>query len=269
MTMVWNDLGILFIVAAVLCAIGFYKYVYFLSVGYGLAIAGLGIAILTLFHRQAAVVNAVQCLIFTAYGARLSGFLITREIRSGAYRKTLSSTTAAGAGMAVYVKAAIWISMSVLYVMQVSPVFYRLYNGAADVVLPWIGIAVSLCALCIETLADLQKSAQKAVNPDMVATKGLYRMVRCPNYFGEVLFWTGVTLGGLTALSGWAQWVIALFAYAAIVAIMFNGAQRLEKRQMARYGSLPAYREYTEKTPILLPLVPLYHLNKDGQTKNA
>ena len=40
---------ILFIVCAVLCAIGFYKFVYFLSVGYGLAIAGGGITILVMY----------------------------------------------------------------------------------------------------------------------------------------------------------------------------------------------------------------------------
>jgi hypothetical protein len=43
---------------------------------------------------------------------------------------------------------------------------------------------------------------------------------------------------------------------------MFNGAQRLEKRQMARYGNDPAYNEYANKTPIIIPLLPIYHLNK-------
>ena len=47
--MYWSLLGILFIVCAVLCAIGFYKFVYFLSVGYGLAIAGGGITILVMY----------------------------------------------------------------------------------------------------------------------------------------------------------------------------------------------------------------------------
>ena len=36
---------VLLLVAAALCAIGFYKFVYFLSVGYGFAIAGGGITI--------------------------------------------------------------------------------------------------------------------------------------------------------------------------------------------------------------------------------
>ena len=47
-----------------------------------------------------------------------------------------------------------------------------------------------------------------------------------------------------------------------IVLIMCNSAQRLEKRQMKRYGSDRAYRRYADSTPILFPFVPLYHFNK-------
>ena len=31
----WNFLGIFFVVALAVCLVGFYKYVYFLSIGYG------------------------------------------------------------------------------------------------------------------------------------------------------------------------------------------------------------------------------------------
>ncbi len=155
--------------------------------------------------------------------------------------------------------------MTVLYVAQASPVFYRLYNGAADTALPWIGVIISIIALILESVADKQKSDQKAANPDMVATKGLYKFVRCPNYFGEILFWTGVLVGGLTALSGWGQWLMAILAYICIVFIMFNGAQRLEKRQLGRYGKLREYRDYANKTPIILPLLPIYHLVKEAR----
>ena len=41
-----------------------------------------------------------------------------------------------------------------------------------------------------------------------------------------------------------------------------NGAQRLEKRQMTRYGENEEYNEYANKTPIIIPLLPIYHLNK-------
>lgn len=259
----WEYLWILLVVAAVLSAVGFYKFVYFLSIGYGFAIAGIGVALMVLFGGQMQAVHYAQCILFVLYGARLSGFLLYREIKNAAYRKTLTEATTTEKPMPVFVKAFIWLWVSVLYVAQVSPVFYRQYNGAADTLLPWIGVVVSLVALVIETLADLEKSAQKAKNPGMVATEGLYKMVRCPNYFGEILFWTGMFVGGLTALQGWGQWLMATLGYIAIVFIMFNGAQRLEKRQTGRYGNLPAYQAYVAKTPILIPLIPLYHLVKE------
>ena len=55
---------------------------------------------------------------------------------------------------------------------------------------------------------------------------------------------------------------MAIIAYICIVFIMFNGAQRLEKRQMGRYGDDPEYNAYADKTPIIIPLLPIYHLNK-------
>ena len=44
----WAYLGIICAVCAVCCAIGFKKFVWFLSIGYGFAIAGGAITILVL-----------------------------------------------------------------------------------------------------------------------------------------------------------------------------------------------------------------------------
>lgn len=252
----WNLLGILYLTAAALCAVGFWRYVYFVSAGYGFAVAGLGIAVAVIFRGRMQVVNCLQCLLFLAYGARLSGFLLYREIKNASYRKTLAGEAVPEAAVSAGKRTATWLGVSALYAAQVSPVFYRLYNEAPDTLLPWIGTAVSAAALCAETLADRQKSVQKAADPGMPATKGLYRFVRCPNYFGEVLFWTGVMAGGVTALRGWGQWILAAAGYLCIIGIMISGARRLEKRQDSRYGALPAYRAYAEKTPLLLPFVP-------------
>ena len=114
----------------------------------------------------------------------------------------------------------------------------------------------------IETIADNQKSAQKKKRPNMVATEGLYKMCRCPNYFGEIIFWTGIFVSSLDILTGIGQWLMAVISYICIVFIMFNGAQRLEKRQMARYGKDKEYNDYANRTPIIIPFLPIYHLNK-------
>ena len=204
----------------------------------------------------------LQCVLFLAYGIRLSGFLLIREIKNAAYRKTLKEATGDDKKMPIFVLVAIWVCVSVLYMAQVSPMFFRYYNGAKDMVVPVIGAIVSVLGLILESVADNQKSAQKKENPDMVATKGLYKIVRCPNYLGEIIFWTGVFISGFTAYTGVGQWIMAIVAYIAIVYIMFNGAQRLEKRQMERYGNDEAYNTYADKTPIIIPLLPIYHLNK-------
>ena len=263
----WEFLGIILAVCAALCAVGFYKFVYFLSIGYGFAVAGGGIAILIL-----AMVNGwsdgvlwlaiLQTLLFLAYGVRLSGFLLVREIKNAAYRNTLKEATGDDKKMPLFVLISIWVCVAILYTAQVSPKLYRYLNGAKDIVVPLIGATVSVCGLLLESVADNQKSAQKKENPDMVATKGLYKIVRCPNYLGEIIFWTGIFISGITAYSGFGQWLMAIIAYVCIVFIMFNGAQRLEKRQMARYGDNEEYNTYANKTPIIIPLLPIYHLNK-------
>ena len=164
--------------------------------------------------------------------------------------------------MPVFVLVTIWVSVAVLYTAQVSPMLFRFVNGSTDVTVPVIGFAVSVIGIVLEAVADNQKSAQKKERPDMVATKGLYRIVRCPNYFGEILFWTGVFISGISTYGTVGQWITAVIAYICIVFIMFNGAQRLEKRQMARYGANAEYNDYANKTPIIIPLLPIYHLNK-------
>lgn len=268
--MPWGLLGILFCVCAVMCAVGFYKFVYFLSIGYGFAVAGGGIAIFVMYLVNPTAtplfIVLLQLVLFIAYGARLSGFLLARELKNASYRKTdVAKSTLdkkSEKKMPVFVLFTIWIMVSVLYVAQVSPMLFRIVNNSTDIVLPLIGMAVSVFGIILESVADSQKSAQKKVRPDMVATKGLYRIVRCPNYLGEIIFWTGVFVSGISTYATVGQWITAIIAYICIVYIMFNGAQRLEKRQMKRYGDNEEYNTYADKTPIIIPLLPIYHLNK-------
>ena len=262
----WSHLGIFFALSLLVCLCGFKKYVYFMSIGYGFSVAIIGAAMAVLglmgSYGTLTLAHYVQFALFVIYGFRLSGFLLIREIKNAAYRKTLAEAT--GSEIPVFVKFFMWITMGVLYTAQTSAVAFRLFNGAGTSAIQWVGIAISAFGIGLEAIADKQKSAQKAKRPDMVATEQLYKIVRCPNYFGEILFWTGVTISCLDCLKGIGQWITVIIAYILIVFIMFNGAQRLEKRQMARYGSNAEYKAYADKTPIIIPLLPIYHLNKQN-----
>ena len=254
---------VLLLVAAALCAIGFYKFVYFMSVGYGLAVGGIGAAIfiIALIRGNLTPVMAVLSLLLLVYGIRLGGFLLVREIKSAAYRKTLNAQT--GKPVPLFVKIFMWIFMAVLYVMETSAIWYR-EAAAPDgpQLTAWIGALIMLCGILLEALADRQKSAAKKIDPNRPAMDGLYKFSRCPNYFGEITFWTGVFISGWGVLKG-GQWIVAILGYLMILGIMISGAQRLEKRQNKNYGHMPEYRAYVEKTPILVPFIPVYHLIKE------
>ena len=261
----WNYLGIFFALSLLVCLCGFKKYVYFLSIGYGFSVAVIGaaMAVMSLMGLfPAGIAHYIQFALLFAYGFRLSGFLLFREIKNAAYRKTLAEAAGDESKMPMFVKIVMWLSVAVLYTAQTSGVAFRLFNGCESGLVQWIGIAISAFGIGLEAVADEQKSTQKAKRPDMVATQQLYKIVRCPNYFGEILFWTGITVSALDILTTAGQWITVIIAYILIVFIMFNGAQRLEKRQMARYGNDPEYKAYADKTPIIIPLLPVYHLNK-------
>lgn len=252
---------VLVLVSAVLCSIGFYRFVWFMSVGYGLAIAGNGVVLLAaaLMKGQFDIPYMILCLLLIIYGCRLGLFLLLRECKNAAYKKTLDAQTKP---VPFFVKAAMWVMMAFLYPCQVSPILYRMSNGAVSLSgdsLTWIGAVITLIGVVLEAVADKQKSASKKKNPHMVAMDGLYKYCRCPNYFGEILVWTGVFVSGLNILKG-AQWIVALFGFVCIVYVMFSGAKRLEKRQNKNYGDKKEYRDYADSTPILIPFVPIYHL---------
>ena len=145
-----------------------------------------------------------------------------------------------------------------------SPIIIRVQNaadGLADnMITAWVGVAITALGIGLEAWADHQKNVAKKVNPNRFVDTGLYRIVRCPNYFGEILFWTGIFISGLISCTAWYHWLIAGLGWICIVYIMINGAQRLDKRQEKNYGSKEEYRAYADHTPLIFPLLPIYHI---------
>ena len=256
------DLLILLAVALAVSAVGWKYFVYFFSLGYGYGIAALSVSMGILYWGSLSWSTGVLLVLLFLFGVRLGTYLLVRERKAVGYRKILygeghSAKKPAG------VMIMIWLFCALLYVAQVSPIAFRLANGSHGGELwAWIGAAVVACGILLESLSDAQKSAAKKKNPKRFVDTGLYRLVRCPNYLGEVTIWTGVLVSAIGAGLSWWQWLIVGIGYAGIVFVMFSGARRLELRQNEAYGQDPAYQEYVKKTPILLPFVPIYSVAK-------
>lgn len=253
---------IMFAVALIVSSIGFKKFVWFISLGYGFSMAAIGLALLILFVGKTDPASAVLCVLLMVYGLRLGIYLVLRERRSAAYNKVMATQVNDGSGTPLPLQVVIWAVCALLYACEAAPAIFRLSNASGTDACAVIGAAIMLVGIVLESASDLQKSAQKRVNPHRFCDKGLYSFVRCPNYLGEVITWTGMLVSGATAMQEPLQWIAALAGYIGIVYVMFGGARRLEIRQNKNYGADPEYRAYVKKTPILLPFVPLYSVEK-------
>ena len=247
------------LVAAVGCCMGFHEFVWFMSVGYGFAVMCIGIfhLIFGLISHSLTAATAVMSVLLIIYGYRLVGYILKRELTNAAYKKTLESTGSTKK-MPVPVSLFMWLYSMWMYTAQTSAVSYRIMNRANDNFFAWLGIIIMALAIFGEATADKQKSAAKKVNPKRFCDTGLFKYVRCPNYFSEIMFWVGVTVSGIGAVQG-KQWIMSLLALVLITFVMYNSAQRLELRQEKTYGLDPEYQKYSDTVPLLFPFTKQYH----------
>ena len=256
---------ILFVVALAISAIGFYRFVWFISLGYGFSMAGIGVTLLVMFGPVAQYtkqssdaltpVTVIMAILLIVYGLRLGGYLLVRERRSASYQRMMKNEIKDGSGTNLVLKIVVWLSCALLYVCEASPLLFRLESHASTDAVAVIGMVIMLLGIVLESAADFTKNRYKRSHPNRFCDVGLFRLVRCPNYLGEVLTC-------ITAFSGIWQWLAAIGGWACIVWIMFGGARRLELRQNKNYGKDPEYQAYVAKTTILIPFVPLYSVAK-------
>lgn len=120
------------------------------------------------------------------------------------------------------------------------------------------GIVVWSIGLLLEIVADHQKSKFKddPGNAGKFIDVGLWAWSRHPNYFGEIVLWTGMAIVAMPVLHGW-QWATLISpAFVAFLLIGVSGIPLLEKKADARWGGDSDYEEYKRRTPILIPKPP-------------
>ncbi len=261
MTYMW----ILLALSLAVSSVGWLYFIYFFSIGYGFTISVLAVATAIIFRDAITLPIALLCMVLFIYGIRLALYLLIREKKSQSYRKILYQPDSTKKKPA-FVMTMIWLSCALLYVGQASPATFYLYNTEQGLPVndawAWAGTIIAAIGIAIEAIADAQKNRAKKHNPGRYVDTGLYRIVRCPNYFGEVLMWTGSFIICIGACCNVWQWIIAALGYIGIVYVMFSGARRLEMRQEETYGKDPNFKAYIKKTPLIIPFVPIYSVAK-------
>ena len=264
-----SEFLILLIISLLISAIGFYRFLYFITIGYTFSIVGMALATLFIFRSSLGMLTGVQAVFLVIYGVRLGTFLVQREYKRS-YRQELDNIHEENAGISIGRKVGVWLAVSLLYVQMFSPALFnfvdeRVNGTAANSLGLSIGLIIIMLGLSLEAVADKQKSVFKEQSPDRFCDVGVYGLVRFPNYLGEILFWIGNWTAAIAAYQGWLSWATASIGLLGIVFVMMVSTIQLEQKQNKRYGNLQAYQRYSSRVPILIPVVPLYSLNSIGK----
>ncbi len=119
---------------------------------------------------------------------------------------------------------------------------------------PWNAVftivwgCIALFGLAFETIADLQLSNfMKSKKPWQIFMEGLYSVSRHPNYFGESVFWLGISIIAfpINELS------LVSFAMITYLLLYVSGVPMLEKK----YEGNKTYQEYKKRVSCLIPWV--------------
>ncbi len=148
-----------------------------------------------------------------------------------------------------------------LWVILTAACALVIITGGSDKPIGWIGfigILLWLIGFGFEVIADRQKSAFKAdpKNRGKFINVGLWSWSRHPNYFGEILLWTGMAVLASPILSGW-QWaamISPLFVYLLLTRV--SGIPMLAAKGLKKWGDDPAYQKYLATTSLLIPMPP-------------
>ena len=117
------------------------------------------------------------------------------------------------------------------------------------------GITVWSIGIFIEIVSDRQKSNFRS-NPDnkgKFINTGLWAWSRHPNYFGEIVLWTGMAIVAVPVLHGW-QWATLISpVFVTFLLTKVSGIPLLEEKADQRWGGQDDYEEYKRRTPVLVP----------------
>ena len=260
--------------------IGFYKAVWFVSVGYATSIVAFCIFMLiqcldtnTTTKDSNSILLLLQIVGLLLWGVRLGLFLLKREYYDQAYRTSVKDEINRSQKHSVPIKVAIWTSTSLLYVCMFSPIVFSMVHQQLTTITTHttktniiaaslVGVTILWLGLIIETVADHQKSVAKHMDAKTFVHTGLYAVVRYPNYLGEILVWVGNYIASIPHYynSGWCSWIMATTGLVCILLIMMGSTKRLELKQDKRYGQDVRYQSYKQNVPILIPFITLYSL---------
>jgi len=197
------------------------------------------------------VANLIIAIFIIIWAIRLSSFLFLRISKDGEDKRFRSIKPNITQFFMTWTLQGMWVSLCSMCALT------AINTGRLEVMNVFfiIGAFIFIIGLYIEIKADNQKSRFRSIpeNRDRFITDGLWSKSRHPNYFGEVLLWSGIAVMSVSALEGlqYITLISPIFTYLLLVHV--SGVRMLEARANIKWGQDPEYKNYVENTPMLFP----------------
>lgn len=219
---------------------------------YGLSVAWIALYLELLFAPQPGSLGLALSSVLLVYGLRLSLYLYLRDICY--WREPITDISL---HRLYRVLLAFFISM--LYACMSMPLLSVLrVKGTSR--LAWVGIYFAWAGAVVEACADAHKHIAKRGKPQRTfqgPTRGMYAIVRHPNYFGEIVFWCGVWLAGVPSAfrsDNPEGRICSTLGICLLVWIMEGATERLERKQNEVYRMQKKYKLWRNR--VTSPLYP-------------
>lgn len=188
------------------------------------------------------------------WAIRLAGFLFVRVKRVGKDIRFDSVKTKPSTFL-------VWWTLQALWVLTTMAAALAIVTGGERISmswLGWIGFGVWLFGFAVEVVADAQKSSFKndPINQGQFIRTGLWAWSRHPNYFGEIVLWTGVAVMAIPVLTGWQYATLISPVFVSFLLMKMSGVPLLERKADERWGGQEEYEAYKAATPVLIPRPP-------------
>lgn len=188
------------------------------------------------------------------WSLRLATFLFQRILKAGSDSRFDDIKKRPQKFFMAWTLQGLWVLLTAAAALAVITGGVREPLGAIGIA----GIALWTFGILIEIVADRQKTKFKG-DPDnegKFINVGLWAWSRHPNYFGEIVLWTGIAIIAVPVLQGW-QWVtLSSPVFVALLLTRISGVPALEAKADKRWGGQDDYEEYKRRTPVLIPRPP-------------
>ena len=184
------------------------------------------------------------------WSLRLATFLYLRILNSGHDSRFDNIKNRPLRFLMAWTIQGLWVLLTAAAALAIITGGVREPLGAVGIV----GIAVWSIGMLIEIVADRQKSNFKSDpnNKGKFINVGLWAWSRHPNYFGEIVLWTGMAILAVPVLQGW-QWATLISpVFVTFLLTRVSGIPLLEEKADTRWGGEADYEEYKRNTPVLI-----------------